>query len=51
MAYEQEALEYDLSGGDVKDKLIRELIDHSYGLILLSLNKKIQDEINQGLSK
>lgn len=32
---------------DVPDKLLRELIDHSYDLIFKSLPKKIQIEINE----
>ncbi|NUY80663.1 MmcQ/YjbR family DNA-binding protein [Flavobacterium sp. MAH-1] len=32
-------------GGDVSDKLVRELIDHSYDLVFKSLTKKMQKEI------
>ncbi len=32
---------------DVPDKLVWELIDHSYELVLLSLTKKLQNEIRQ----
>lgn len=32
---------------DVSDKLIRELIDHSYELVFKSLTKKIQNEITE----
>lgn len=32
-------------GGDVSDKLLRELIDHSYDLVFSSLAKKMQKEI------
>lgn len=35
---------------DVSDKMVRELIDHSYELVFKSLTKKIQAEIN-GLEK
>lgn len=31
--------------GDVTDKMVRELIDHSYDLVFKSLTKKIQTEI------
>lgn len=31
--------------GDVSDKFMRELIDHSYELVFKSLTKKIQNEI------
>jgi predicted DNA-binding protein (MmcQ/YjbR family) len=31
--------------GNVPDKLILELVDHSYDLILASLSKKVQAEI------
>ncbi|MBA9073701.1 putative DNA-binding protein (MmcQ/YjbR family) [Flavobacterium gossypii] len=31
--------------GDVSDKFVRELIDHSYDLVFKSLTKKIQTEI------
>lgn len=31
---------------EVSDKLIKELIDHSYELIFKSLTKKLQDDIN-----
>ena len=34
--------------GSVEDTLIRELIDHSYGLVFNSLTKKKQAEINGG---
>jgi predicted DNA-binding protein (MmcQ/YjbR family) len=33
---------------DVDDNLIRDLIDHSYDLVLLSLSKKKQNEITLG---
>jgi predicted DNA-binding protein (MmcQ/YjbR family) len=33
---------------DVDDNLIRDLIDHSYDLVLLSLSKKTQNEITLG---
>lgn len=33
--------------GDVSDKFVRELIDHSYDLVFKSLTKKIQNEINE----
>jgi predicted DNA-binding protein (MmcQ/YjbR family) len=33
--------------GDVNEKLLRELIDHSYELIFKSLTKKLQSEINE----
>jgi len=32
-------------GGDVDNKLLKELIDHSYELVLKSLTKKLQAEI------
>lgn len=32
-------------GGDVPDKLLKELIDHSYDLVFGSLTKKMQKEI------
>lgn len=32
--------------GDVPQKLLLELIDHSYGLVFKSLTKKLQAEIN-----
>lgn len=32
---------------DVPDKMVRELIDHSYELVLGSLTKKLQNEIRQ----
>lgn len=32
--------------GDVSDKLILDLINHSYDLVLSSLTKKVQTEIN-----
>ena len=31
--------------GDVTDKMVRELIDHSYDMVFKSLTKKIQTEI------
>lgn len=31
---------------DVSDKMVRELIDHSYDLIFKSLTKKLQDEVS-----
>ncbi len=31
---------------DVPDKLLLELVDHSYDLVLKSLTKKLQEEIN-----
>ncbi|MDR6969215.1 putative DNA-binding protein (MmcQ/YjbR family) [Flavobacterium arsenatis] len=34
--------------GDVSDKMVRELIDHSYDLVFKSLTKKLQAEINLG---
>ena len=34
--------------GDVSDKMVRELIDHSYELVFKSLTKKLQSEINLG---
>ncbi len=34
--------------GDVPDKMVRELIDHSYDLVFKSLTKKLQTEINLG---
>ncbi len=34
--------------GDVSDKMVRELIDHSYELVFKSLTKKLQAEINLG---
>lgn len=34
--------------GDVSDKFMRELIDHSYELVFKSLTKKLQAEINLG---
>lgn len=33
---------------DLEDELLKELIDHSYNLVLNSLPKKIQDEIAMG---
>ncbi len=33
--------------GDLSDKLIRELIDHSYDLIVKSLTKKLRAELEQ----
>lgn len=33
--------------GDVSDKMVRELIDHSYDLIFKSLKKKLQNEISE----
>jgi len=33
--------------GSVPDKLLYELIDHSYGLVVSSLPKKIKDELSQ----
>ena len=33
-------------GKDAPDKLIRELIDHSYDLVFKGLTKKIQNEIS-----
>ncbi len=33
-------------GGAVPDSLLREMLDESYGLVLHSLPKKIQNEIN-----
>ena len=32
--------------GDVSDSLLKELIDHSYDLVLSSLTKKVREEIN-----
>ena len=32
--------------GDVPDKLLQELIDHSYDLVFSSLTKKVREEIN-----
>lgn len=32
--------------GDVSDKMVRELIDHSYDLIFKSLTKKLQNEVS-----
>ncbi len=32
--------------GDVSDKMLRELIDHSYDLIFKSLTKKLQNEVS-----
>lgn len=32
--------------GDVSDKLVRELIDHSYDLVFKSLTKKVQAELS-----
>lgn len=32
---------------DVPDKMVRELVDHSYKLVLSSLTKKLQNEIKQ----
>jgi predicted DNA-binding protein (MmcQ/YjbR family) len=34
--------------GDVQEKMLRELIDHSYELIFKSLTKKLQAEIEAG---
>ncbi|HEX8574886.1 MAG TPA: MmcQ/YjbR family DNA-binding protein [Flavobacterium sp.] len=34
--------------GDVLDKLVKELIDHSYDLVFKSLTKKVQAELNSG---
>ena len=34
--------------GDVSDKMVTELIDHSYDLVFKSLTKKLQTEINLG---
>ena len=34
--------------GDVSDKLVQELIDHSYDLVFKSLTKKVQTELNFG---
>jgi len=34
--------------GDVSDKFLRELIDHSYDLVFKSLTKKLQAEIDLG---
>lgn len=34
--------------GDVPEKMLRELIDHSYELIFKSLTKKLQAEIEDG---
>ncbi|RZJ63269.1 MAG: MmcQ/YjbR family DNA-binding protein [Flavobacterium sp.] len=34
-------------GGDVSDKLLKELIDHSYDLVFKSLTKKLQKEISE----
>ena len=31
---------------DVSDKMVRELIDHSYDLIFKSLTKKLQNEVS-----
>ena len=31
---------------DVSDKMVRKLIDHSYGLIFKSLTKKLQNEVS-----
>jgi len=33
--------------GDVSDKMVRELINHSYELVFKSLTKKIQNEITE----
>lgn len=32
--------------GDVSDKFVRELIDHSYELVFKSLTKKLQNEVS-----
>ena len=37
-----------LTDGSVKDVLLRELLDHSYALVVASLSKKVQVEL-QGL--
>ena len=37
-----------LTDGSVKDALLRELLDHSYALVVASLSKKVQVEL-QGL--
>ena len=37
-----------LTDGSVKDALIRELLDHSYALVLASLPKKVQAELENG---
>lgn len=34
--------------GDVSDKMMRELINHSYDLVYKSLTKKLRDEIEKG---
>jgi predicted DNA-binding protein (MmcQ/YjbR family) len=33
---------------DVSDKLVQELIDHSYNLVFKSLTKKVQTKLNSG---
>lgn len=35
-----------INTSDVSDDLVRELINHSYGLIVKSLSKKLQQELN-----
>ncbi len=34
-----------LTDGSIKDALIRELLDHSYALVVASLSKKVQAEL------
>ena len=36
-----------LNNSDVSDDLVRELIDHSYDLVVTSLPKKIQNELKE----
>ncbi len=36
-----------LADGSVKDALIRELLDHSYALVVASLPKKVQAELGE----
>ena len=36
-----------LTDGSVKDALIRELLDHSYALVVASLPKKVQAELRE----